>query len=47
MKVVRTVRSGQPGTKDLVAKYGNRLIVIRYRKYAGSNELIRTVELRA
>lgn len=38
-------RPGQPGTKDLVAEYGDRLICVRYRYDAAHKQRHKTVEL--
>lgn len=43
-RVVKTIMSGQPGTKGLRAKYGHRLICVRYRIYNGKK--IKTIELK-
>jgi len=40
-----TLRPGQPGTRKLVAKYGERLICVRYVYDAASGRRLKTVEL--
>ena len=45
MRVGSTLKPGQPGTKKLVAKYGDRLIAVRYRDDAGSHRRITTAEV--
>jgi hypothetical protein len=43
---VRTVRKpGEPGTQKLVAKYGERLVCIRYRYDPQTRKRYKTVEL--
>jgi hypothetical protein len=43
---VRTVRKpGEPGTQRLVAKYGDRLVSVRYRYDALKRKRFKTVEL--
>lgn len=45
MKIKRIVRPGQPGTKKLVARYGDNLICVRYRYDAENNRTLKTIEL--
>ncbi len=39
------LRSGQPGTKSLVKKYGDALLCVRFRYDAESRQRLKTVEL--
>ncbi len=39
------LRPGQPGTKSLLARYGKRLVCVRYRYDERSKQRIKTVEL--
>jgi hypothetical protein len=44
--LVRTIRKpGDPGTRKLVQKYGNRLVCIRYRYDPAKHKRYKTVEL--
>jgi hypothetical protein len=45
MKVKLKLRPNDPGTKKLTAKYGERLLCVRYRYDAENNRRITTVEL--
>jgi hypothetical protein len=45
MKVKLKLRPNDPGTKKLTAKYGNRLLCVRYRYDAENNRRITSVEL--
>lgn len=45
MRTKRKLLPGAPGTKKMVAKYGERLICIRYRYDAQRRKKIKTVEL--
>jgi hypothetical protein len=40
-----TLRPGEKGTKALVAKYGHRLVCVRYRYDAAARQRYKTVEL--
>jgi hypothetical protein len=43
---IRTVRKpGDPGTRKLLAKYGERLVCIRYRYDAAKRKRFKTIEL--
>jgi len=43
---IRTVRKpGEPGTQKLVAKYGERLVSVRYRYDPQAGKRYKTVEL--
>jgi hypothetical protein len=46
MKVKLKLKPNDPGTKKLTAKYGDRLLSVRYRYDAENNRRITTVELR-
>jgi hypothetical protein len=44
--LIRTVRKpGEPGTQKLLAKYGNRLVSVRYRYDPANGKRYKTVEL--
>jgi hypothetical protein len=43
--VKRTLQPGQPGTKKLKAKYGFKLVTVRYRYDRVNNMRYKTVEL--
>lgn len=45
MATGRTLRPGERGTKRLVAKYGERLVRVRYRADAASRRRYKTVEI--
>jgi len=45
MRTLLTRRSGQPGTKKLLTRYGDDLICVRYRYDADRRERIKTVEI--
>jgi hypothetical protein len=45
MKTRLTLRPGQNGTKKLVAKYGRKLIAVRYRYDTTYRTRLKTVEL--
>ena len=45
MKVLQTLRPGQPGTKKLTARFGDRLLSVRYRGDAIRGVRYTTVEL--
>jgi len=40
-----TLRPGQPGTKKLLARYGDRLVCVRYLYDTASGQRLKTVEL--
>jgi hypothetical protein len=45
MQTRLTLRPGQSGTKKLVARYGDRLIRVRYLYDEGGGRRLKTVEL--
>lgn len=45
MKTRLILRSGQPGTKRLVEKYGDALVCVRFKYDAESRQRLKTVEL--
>jgi hypothetical protein len=45
MKTRRKLLPGQPGTKQLVKLYGDRLVCVRYRYDCEQQRRIKTVEL--
>ena len=45
METRLTLRPGMPGTKRLVARYGERLICVRYLYDEARNRRLKTVEL--
>ena len=45
MKTRLTLRPGNPGTKSLLAEYGERLVCVRYRYDDQRQKRIKTVEL--
>jgi hypothetical protein len=45
MKTRLTLRPGDNGTKKLLAKYGDRLLAVRYRYDADTQRRFKTVEL--
>jgi hypothetical protein len=45
MKVSRTVAPPQPGTVRLLAEYGPRLLLVRYRYDAKKKRRYKTVEI--
>ena len=45
MRVRQTLRPGDPGTKKLVERYGDRLLCVRYRYDAAGETRYTTVEL--
>lgn len=45
MRVGMTMKPGQPGTKKLLAKYGERLLAVRYRYDESNQARHTTVEL--
>jgi len=44
-RTLLTRRAGQPGTKKLMAQYGEDLVCVRYRYDADTRERIKTVEV--
>jgi hypothetical protein len=45
MRTRLTLKPGQPGTQKLVAKYGHKLVAVRYRYDANYRVRLKTVEL--
>lgn len=45
MRARAKLRPGQPGTKKLLARYGDRLLCVRYRYDEATRRRIKTVEL--
>lgn len=45
MDVIKTLKPGDSGTKRLSARYGDRLVCVRYRKDEDQNRRYTTVEL--
>ncbi len=45
MRTLKTLRSGDKGTKELVARYGTSLLCVRYRCDDLTRERVKTVEL--
>ncbi len=45
MKTRLILKPGQPGTKRLVAKYGDALVCVRFKYDAKSRQRLKTVEL--
>jgi len=45
METRLTLRPGQPGTKKLAMRYGERLLCVRYRYDAANGRRLKTVEL--
>ena len=45
MKANKKLLPGQPGTKKLLDKYGEKLVCVRYRYDVAKNKRIKTVEL--
>ncbi len=45
MDVIKPLRPGQPGTKRLQRRFGDRLLIVRYRHDAESDRRFTTVEL--
>ncbi len=45
MRARAKLRPGQPGTKKLLARYGDRLFCVRYRYDEATRKRIKTVEL--
>ncbi len=45
MRTLKTLKPGQMGTKDLLARYGPTLLYVRYRCDEDTGERLNTVEL--
>ena len=45
MKIKRIMRPGQPGTKKLLARYGDNLVCVRYRYYNEKMTMFKTIEI--
>ena len=45
MRVRLTLKPGQPGTKGPLARYGKRLVCVRYRYDEQTHQQVKTVEL--
>ncbi len=45
MRTLKTLKPGQMGTKDLLARYGPTLLYVRYRCDETTGERLKTVEL--
>ena len=45
MRTLKTLKPGQKGTKDLLARYGASLLWVRYRYDDDTRERLKTVEL--
>ena len=45
MRTLKTLKPGQDGTKDLLARYGPTLLYVRYRRDEDTGERLKTVEL--
>ena len=45
MDVIKTLKPGDSGTKRLSARFGDRLVCVRYRKDESTNRRFTTVEL--
>ncbi len=45
MRTLKTLKPGQKGTKDLLARYGPSLLCVRYRYDENQRERLKTVEL--
>ncbi len=45
MRTLKTLKPGQNGTKDLLARYGAILLYVRYRRDEDTGERLKTVEL--
>ena len=45
MEIRSTLRPGMPGTKRLLARFGERLVCVRYRYADNSGKCVKTVEL--
>lgn len=45
MKIKKILKPGQPGTKKLLEKYGERLLCVRYRYDTRQRKGLKTVEI--
>ncbi len=45
MRILKTLKPGQKGTKEMLARYGASLLCVRYRYDEDSRERLKTVEL--
>ena len=45
MKVKRILHPGQPGTKKLVKKYGDKMLCVRYRYDEDKMMMYKTIEI--
>ncbi len=45
MKIKRILKPGQPGTKNLVEKYGDNLVCVRYRYDDEKRAMFKTIEI--
>ncbi|MCG3154414.1 MAG: hypothetical protein DKINENOH_01008 [bacterium] len=45
MRTLRKLLPGQPGTRKILAEYGERLVCVRYRYDRASKRRLKTVEL--
>ena len=45
MEMLRVLRPGQPGTKQLVDEYGDKLLCVRYRYNYQTHKRYKTIEL--
>lgn len=45
MRITKTLRPGQKGTKELLSRFGRSLLCVRYRYDEDSQEHLKTVEL--
>jgi hypothetical protein len=43
--MLRKMKAGQPGTKQFVEQYGERLLCVRYRYDAQTRKRIKTIEI--
>lgn len=45
MRILKTLKPGQDGTKELLARFGASLLCVRYRYDEANRERLKTVEL--
>ena len=45
MDVIKKMKPGDPGTKRLLAKYGEQLVCVRYRNDRQNQRRLTTIEL--
>ena len=45
MKTIKVIQPGEPGTKKLAQRYGNKLICVRYRHDPLNGRKLKTIEL--